>query len=164
MLAKRLKMDRTVITWAVVMAGLATGCSSFHREWARAAEASPSTTGITGRWEGRWFSEANRHEGRLRCLVKPAGAGTYLARFHAKYGKIFSFGYSVALTVQEASGEFQGDADLGWYAGGKYHYEGHAAGTNFLATYRCKADHGQFQLTRPPLDARSTSDKHGGPK
>ena len=143
---------RIVLTLFIGMCGtLAVGCSSFNREWAGAAKASPSATGMIGRWEGRWSSEANQHAGRLRCLVTPAGNGNFIARFHAKYGKIFSFGYSVALAVQETNSEFQfqGDANLGWYAGGNYHYEGRVVGTNFFATYRCKADHGTFQMARP---------------
>jgi hypothetical protein len=93
----------------------------------------------------------NGHTGRLRCLLRRDTAGQYQARFHAKYKRIFSFGYTVPLTVKATNHVFgfQGEANLGWYAGGLYHYEGQMSPTNFLSTYRCPADHGTFQMTRP---------------
>jgi hypothetical protein len=45
--------------------------------------------------------------------------------------------------------DFQGSANLGWYAGGTYQYNGHASVTNFHSTYSCKYDYGYFQMTRP---------------
>ena len=39
--------------------------------------------------------------------------------------------------------------NLGWLAGGVYHYEGRADATNFFSTYTSKYDHGTFQMTRP---------------
>ena len=44
---------------------------------------------------------------------------------------------------------FSGEADLGYLAGGVYHYDGHADGTNFFSNYSSKYDHGTFQMTRP---------------
>lgn len=43
----------------------------------------------------------------------------------------------------------EGDADLGWLAGGAYHYEGHASPVEYVCTYRSKTDHGIFKMTRP---------------
>jgi hypothetical protein len=37
---------------------------------------------------------------------------------------------------------------LGQLAGGIYHYEGEAGGTEFNCTYRCAYDHGPFYLQR----------------
>ncbi len=127
----------------------ASGCSSFHHDW-KAAAASPLPD-IQGRWEGAWSSETNGHHGRLRCLLTKTAEGQYLARFHANYKTILSFGYAVPLAVQEANGvyQFQGDSDLGRLAGGFYHYEGQATPTNFFSTYRAKADGGTFQMKRP---------------
>ena len=126
-----------------------SGCSSFQREWKQAAAGPPA--GLEGRWSGVWRSDANGHTGQLRCLVTRAEDGAYRARFHARYEKIFTFGYTVALQVRQPGDHFQftGDANLGWYAGGVYHYEGTASATNFLATYRCPRDHGTFTLARP---------------
>ena len=106
---------------------------------------------IAGRWQGIWLSESTGHTDRLRCLMVKQADGSYRARFHAKYRKIFSFGYTVPLQVEAVSErfKFQGEADLGWYAGGHYHYEGEASLTNFSSTYRCPSDHGTFEMTRP---------------
>lgn len=83
--------------------------------------------------------------------------GLYSARFHAKYRKgilRFTFGYTVPLTVREKEDAFQfeGESNLGWYAGGIYRYEGTVTGTNFFATYDSKYDRGIFRMTRPMQD------------
>ena len=80
-------------------------------------------------------------------------AQTYLARFHAKYKKVLSFGYTAPLNVQQQRDRygFSGEANLGWYAGGRYSYEGFATPTNFVSTYQCKSDHGTFQMGRPTV-------------
>ena len=77
--------------------------------------------------------------------------GEYKARFHANYAKIFTFNYTVPLTVTPTNGNYQfsGEANLGWYAGGKYEYTGKASPTNFFSTYRCESDNGTFQMSRP---------------
>jgi hypothetical protein len=94
-----------------------------------------------GRWEGTWRSESNGHSGALRCVLTQKQDGTFAARFHAIYRKFLRFGYTVPLNVApDSSGvfRFNGDANLGWWAGGAYHYEGGAIETNFLSTYQCK--------------------------
>ena len=105
---------------------------------------------IQGRWQGTWLSEVNGHTGKLHCLVAKQDDGKYQARYHAKYRKILSFGYTVALDATQTNGiyKFSGEADLGW-AGGVYRYEGQASSTNFLSTYKSKHDHGIFQMSRP---------------
>jgi hypothetical protein len=127
------------------------GCSSFNRDWKKAAVTSTPASGLNGRWEGTWRSAVNGHNGKLRALITETGPGKYSARFHAKYQKILSFGYTVPLQVaQTDSGfTFRGEADLGSLAGGLYRYEGHADDTNFTSTYSCKYDHGHFQMRRP---------------
>ena len=127
------------------------GCSTFHRDWRHAASTSPAPSDITGRWQGSWQSDVNGHHGRLRCLVTREGEGEYHARFHANYLKVFRFGYTVPLSVQEANGafRFQGEADLGRLAGGRYTYEGKATRTEFFSAYQAKKDHGTFRMTRP---------------
>jgi hypothetical protein len=138
-----------IMTCALLLGG---GCSSFHHEWKVAASKSAPLGGIEGRWQGSWHSDVNNHSGRLRCLLSEAGGNTYRARFHAKYMKILSFGYTVILTAEPSKTNgftFSGEANLGRLAGGVYHYEGHADGTNFFSTYSCKYDHGTFQMARP---------------
>ena len=76
--------------------------------------------------------------------------GQYEARFHAKYRKVLSFGYTATLVGSKTNGTFyfSGEADLGKLAGGVYRYKGEVSATNFFSTYRCKYDHGIFQLKR----------------
>jgi hypothetical protein len=130
---------------------LAGGCATFNHDWELAAKQPAPPGGLQGRWQGTWISEVNQHTGALRCVVTQKDDGTCRARFHATYNKALTFGYTVALKVEpDTNGfKFSGDANLGWYAGGVYHYEGRADGTNFFSTYSCKYDHGTFQMARP---------------
>jgi len=132
---------------------LGAGCSTFKRDWNRAATADATHQReqiLPGRWDGNWKSDVNGHHGRLRCIVNGAGTN-YVARFHANYWKIFSFTYSVPLRaeLQKDNCHFSGQANLGWFAGGIYSYEGSASRSEFNATYHCKYDHGTFQMSRP---------------
>ena len=71
----------------------------------------------------------------------------------AKYKRVFtfSFSYSAPLTFRRNKDVFlfEGGADLGWYAGGRYEYQGHADGRDFFSTYHNKSDHGDFRMKRP---------------
>lgn len=129
----------------------AGGCTSFNHDWKKAAAMSPPQGSMEGRWQGVWLSDVNHHTGELRCVITKREDGMYRARFHAKYNKVLTFGYTVLLKVEpEANGShFSGEANLGWYAGGVYHYDGHAETTNFFSTYSCKYDHGTFKMQRP---------------
>src|SRR5687768_338166 len=91
---------------------LASGCSSFERQWKKTVQAPTPADGLTGAWEGRWLSHANGHNDKLRCLVtSDPQKGTH-ARFHAKYKKIFSFGYTVPLEARQETNRwiFKGEA------------------------------------------------------
>lgn len=139
-----------MVCFAVLCVALASGCSTFSRDWQASANV-PLGDSIEGRWDGSWKSDVNGHTGRLRCMVTKIDGTNYQARFHAKYRRILSFRYTVGLAVESKDGQsrFEGDADLGWLAGGKYRYEGHASATNFFSTYTCKYDHGTFAMNRP---------------
>ena len=143
--------SRTILLAAFLgIALLAGGCSSFNRDW-KSAVTTPDTGAISGAWEGRWHSDDSGHEDRLRCIIRPDGPGAYQARFRANYRKIIHFSYTVKLTGAETNGlfHFRGEANLGRMAGGVYSYEGDASATNFFSTYRCRYDHGTFQMGRP---------------
>ena len=129
----------------------AGGCTSFDHDWQKSARLQATPDDIQGRWQGVWISEVNGHTDSLRCVVTKKPDGIYKARFLARYHKVLSFGYTVPLKVDATGNEFKfsGDANLGWLKGGVYHYEGHAGLTNFFSTYRCKYDHGTFQMGRP---------------
>ena len=107
---------------------------------------------MDGRWEGSWLSDGNGHQGRLRCLVSRVEDRSYRARFRATYWRFFRFSYTVNLQVTrnpQGQFNFQGEADLGWWGGVVYHYDGHATATNFFSTYKSKYDHGTFRMARP---------------
>ena len=135
----------------LVIFGVTTGCSTFQRDWRQAAKSPARADSITGRWEGRWQSDANGHHGKLRCLISEDAHGNYAARFRASYLKILSFSYSVALEVNSnnLTWQFHGAEDLGAAAGGLYHYTGTITPTNFHAIYEAKSDHGTFEMKRP---------------
>jgi len=119
-----------------LVALLVSGCSSFQREWQRAAQSSTPTHSPAGCWEGRWQSDVNQHSGKLRCVLVPQSATNCVAHFHATYWKIFRASYSVSLAVAmtEDGWSFRGEEDLGWLAGGTYRYDGQVSATNFFST------------------------------
>ena len=131
-----------------------TGCSSFDRAWRAAGKSLEASDSIAGGWQGTWRSDVNGHTDELRCLLTPLTNGFYSARYHARYRRHlfrFSFGYTASLSVRrgEGSSDFDGQADLGWYAGGVYRYKGTVSATNFFSTYDSKYDRGVFRMTRP---------------
>jgi hypothetical protein len=145
--ARAIRMPVSLLALLLV----ASGCHSFNREWKQAAGQPTPPNDIQGRWQGTWKSDSSGHTDKLRCLITREDNQEYTARFHAKYHKLLSFSYTVPLEVEKTGDEFKfsGEADLGWKAGGVYHYEGHANATNFFANYTSKYDHGIFQMTRP---------------
>lgn len=138
----------------VVLAGLLpilAGCFSFNRDWKAAVREPLPQDDITGPWEGKWTSEENGHNDRLRCIIRPGSTNTYDARFRANYRKVLHFSYTVPLQAKRIDGAyaFSGQADLGKLAGGLYTYEGTATPTNYFSTYHSKYDHGTFEMHRP---------------
>src|SRR3954453_2864918 len=144
----------------VVLTGLSllVGCSSYEAKWKEAGERPVPADSIEGRWEGTWTSDAAGHTGGLQCIVTRPGPDTYQADYHATYWKIFRFGYSMPLAVDEREGRqfvFEGGATLGWLAGGDYRYEGQADPDQFVCEYRSKYDFGTFRMGRPEEAMRS---------
>ncbi len=140
-----------IISVAGILVLFACGCSSFNREWRKAAQTAVAPDSMEGRWQGRWLSDANGHNGKLRCIVSRREDGETAARFRATYKKVLNFSYTVRLKaeLQGSVWHFRGEEDLGKLAGGVYHYEGTATLTNFHSTYRSKYDHGVFEMKRP---------------
>jgi hypothetical protein len=151
-------MTRFASRWFLLLLPLLlVNCSSadFNREWT-AALADPhrgTPQDITGPWLGTWRSDANGHHGVLRCVVshEDAKSGDYRFHYHATYGKMLSAAYGVTEQVQRKGDHFilTGDHDLGYLAGGMYHYDGTSTVKNMKSTYRSSADHGVFELERP---------------
>jgi hypothetical protein len=144
-------LARGVLLLLLSILSLGSGCTTFDKAWAQAAHEPLTSNNLLGRWHGTWLSDANGHNGTLRCVVTQKADGTLSARFRAVYRKVIGFGYTVPLQATESNGAFRftGEANLGWWAGGVYHYEGYANETNFFSTYSCKYDHGTFRMTRP---------------
>jgi hypothetical protein len=142
-----------VSAFAILLAAtlLGGGCTTFNHEWRTATGNPIPQSDLQGPWQGTWASDATGHTGKLRCLITKTDTGIYQARFHAKYRKLLSFGYTVRLNLERTANSFtfRGEADLGWLAGGVYHYDGHADATNFFSKYSSKYDHGIFQMARP---------------
>jgi hypothetical protein len=153
---RRLRFAGGLLGLVIVCAG----CCGFDRAWRRAAEESPvPPNDLRGRWAGSWRSDVTGHSNELRCLMTPQTNGLSSARFHARYKKgifRFSFGYTIPLQVRRTGEafEFEGQADLGWLAGGVYRCEGSATSTNFHSTYESKYDHGVFEMTRPASEGK----------
>ena len=136
----------------------AGGCASeFDKAWNAAAERPAEVNDITGRWKGRWKSEASGHGGGLRAVVTRADQQTYQAHFHATYAAVFQFEYKMTMNAQPQGAtapatdglRFTGEADLGGAAGGLYQYDGHVTADRFHCTYKSKNDRGYFEMTRP---------------
>ncbi len=132
------------------VAALLCGCSSFNRDWKKAACLNATGT-IEGRWEGSWTSQPSGHSDNLRCLLEKVSKESYRARFDSTYKKILHFKTVVILHGTETNSvfNFRGEAKLPWWAGGVYHYDGKGDSTNLFSTYRSKYDHGTFQMRRP---------------
>ena len=117
---------RVVVFSTLLLAVLMAGCSSFNRDWKAADKINYASSDLAGRWEGRWLSDVNGHNGKLRCLITHEKDSVYQARFRAHYAKIFRFSYTVPLVAERAPDgfKFAGEADLGGLAGGVYSYRG----------------------------------------
>ena len=110
------------------------------------------TNDVSGRWIGHWRSDANGHHGQLRCILTQHSTDAYMARFRARFWKIFAAGYSVPLTLTATNGHytFEGSAKLGalgcWAL---YTYNGTVTPLAMESTYESKRDRGTFVLRRP---------------
>jgi len=132
--------------FSIVM--VATGCSSFNRDW---RESKVVANSFEGPWDGTWVSETSGHRDRLRCIVTRKSADQFEARYKARYRKIISFSYTTPLSATESNltWHFKGEANLGKLAGGVYSYQGAASSSNYFSTYTSKYDQGIFQMQRP---------------
>ena len=139
-------MSATRISLLLLCLTLLSGCSTFDRDWQAPAPAD----GLAGRWQGRWVSDLNGHEGELRAIVTRLADDRYQARYRARYWKVMNFEYTVEMTTQQREGElhFEGQADLGFFAGGVYTYKGTATDRQWLSTYESKFDHGRFEMEK----------------
>jgi hypothetical protein len=131
------------------------GCSTFSHQW----QQPPSTTDLTGPWEGTWRSDVNGHNGKLLGVIQRDDHGRYVAHFRSWYGMIFRFSSSVVLEHERTGDKhvLRGAADLANWAGGRYEYAGTATPTHFTCTYRSRHDQGIFEMKRPHSSRRQSS-------
>ena len=147
-------MNKHALIMLVSSAVFAVGCASFNRDWEQAAGV--RFNGIEGRWIGSWYSDYNQHNGPLRCIItiKDGENDVYHTRFHAKYKLGFltiNYPYDMDMTIKQNKGmfNFNGEADLGWLAGGVYKYDGNGTVDSIKMNYRANVDFGTFKLERP---------------
>jgi hypothetical protein len=127
-----------------------SGCASnFNREWKNAAAQKPSRD-LAGRWQGRWISSTNGHNGELRAVIQPSGPNKYHALFHATYAGTLTFTYAVDFETRRHGSRttFCGESHLPAWAGGSYTSSGSADATDFNANYDSKHDKGKFEMKR----------------
>lgn len=127
-----------------------TGCA-FEREWQAAQSYAWPENELAGCWEGKWHSNWNGHNGGLRAIITKQGDNYYHAQFHATYLKFVPFEFELPMLVTD-DGQiytFEGDAELGLLAGGKYVYNGTAHDGQFNAEYSAEnSDHGIFTMSK----------------
>jgi len=130
------------------------GCSSFNREWDRAAERPGG--GMEGAWAGRWESDAGHGGGALKCLLTKVAEEQLQARFYATYWAICRFHTTVILGAKSEGSKviLSGKEDLGWLRGGVYEYEGLVSSNEFSCEYRSKHDMGRFVMKRPGSEGK----------
>ena len=134
----------------IVVCGMLTGCS-FERQWQEATKYSYPEQELAGCWEGTWQSDYNGHHGGLRAIITKQGEGYYDAHFHATYAAVIPYEFQLPLLVTDDGTAYalEGEADLGWLAGGLYTYNGNATATDFAASYCAEnKDHGTFTMQK----------------
>jgi hypothetical protein len=136
-----------VVVLAVGLAFSAPGCvsPSFRKAW-QSADASMSAQ----RWEGRWESYVNGHQGPLRAVLSPGEGERVRAQFEAGW-KCFVSVFDVSLEVRRRGKTVRltGEHDLkSCVGGGVYHYRGEVKGDVLWTEYRSARDHGFFELRR----------------
>lgn len=145
---------RLVGVFAILFAAMLSGCTGFERDWRASQQFVNPCDGFSGRWEGSWKSDHNGHRGKLRAIITPTdNEHIYNARFKATYAFVIPYQFEIPMqvTTDEQGVHFEGQADLGWLAGGNYTYTGTAHCGEFDSVYCADKDHGIFSMKR--LDA-----------
>ncbi|MDA0832567.1 MAG: hypothetical protein O2955_00570 [Planctomycetota bacterium] len=144
-------LRRWISCLGLLCAFILTGCTSFERDWRASEQFVNPCDGFSGRWEGSWKSDVNGHHGKLRALISPTDNDRiYNARFKATYAFIIPYQFEIPMTVttDDQGVHFEGQADLGWLAGGNYTYNGIAHGGQFDSVYCASKDNGIFTMSK----------------
>ncbi len=102
----------------------------------------------SGRWVGRWSSDANGHSGPLRANITPTATG-YTATFAGRFAGVVPFVYRTPLDVVGTSGDvvyLTAERRLPLF--GTFRTDAVVTPGAFDATFRSGKDSGRFTLTR----------------
>jgi len=144
---------RVILAFLIVVS--LSSCGGFSRAWEQAPISADD--GVSGRWEGTWWSEMNGHKGALRCVASPVASKSstsdsqdYHLLFHATWARILRGSYQITCRSErtESGWRLFGERDLGKVFG-TYSFAGEAVGDSLKATYKGDLDHGKFELLRP---------------
>ena len=127
-----------------------SGCSTFESDWRAAQTFAHPAEDISGCWEGTWESETSGRHGKLRAIITRQDADSYDVEIRTKYARILPVHFEVPVEVHDQGGFhlMQGEADLGWMAGGVFTYTGQSDPREFVCTYREGTDQGIIRMTR----------------
>jgi hypothetical protein len=103
---------------------------------------------VSGRWVGRWSSDANGHSGPLRATLSPTPSG-YSATFAGRFAGVVPFVYRTPLQVVGTSGDvvyLSAERRLPFF--GTFRTDAVVSPSSFDATFRSGKDSGRFTLTR----------------
>lgn len=141
------------LAFGLILMSVLPSCGfAFRSAWKKA----PVTSGVEGKWEGTWLSDATGHTGTLRCVIfapnpKTTKTTSHEFFYHATWKKILSGSYKAIHFVQkqkDGSYTFKGEHKMPNWAGGLYHYEGTIKGDEFKACYQCSMDKGTYTMKR----------------
>jgi hypothetical protein len=137
-------------TSAALLCAALTSCatSRYERLWKSTLHTpAPAPSGC---WEGQWRSEANGHNGKLRCIVRPSREG-YQFHYQATWAKFLTGEFSIQCPLQPAPAntwKVTGSKDLGPTLGGTFTHEAVLTPAKLDARYNAKFDHGTMHLHR----------------
>ena len=132
---------------------LCPGCVGFHYQWHHSSFTKPqeNSQSMEGIWTGSWQSGQNRHNGKLRCVIRKKSADTYTFFYRATWARIITGNFKITCETNydEGTWKFSGTKDLG-ILGGKFFHTGTATAKSIQAKYRSEmGDEGTFTLSRP---------------
>ena len=128
-------------------------CSSYQRDFKKAAKKFKPQQSPEGPWKGTWKSEKNGHQGPLWCLVSqdPTNPDLWNFRYRAGWG-VLQFGdytHQVA-TKLKSNGTLPVKGSMTLPKGfGTYSVEGELTPTRFSLEYEGSGDQGIMNLSHP---------------
>lgn len=153
-----------VVAAVLAFATFAVGCRTFEQDWQSAQTYANQLDDLSGCWEGTWENESGRKGGKIRAVITRQGPNSYRAQFKAKYLKFLPVHFEVPLEVADNGGVYssQGEANLGWLAGGTRQFETQSTPYELVTSYGGKKGQGTFHLKRQTECTQcSANDQYG---